>query len=102
MYKSRNSITNSIWDLSNYIDNIDTYNAILLQELKRPDLTREQYEIKTYQYRPDLIAKDFYENEGYMGLILLQTGLTLTNFKRGVILNLIVKDELNKLLREIM
>lgn len=37
-----------------------------------------------------------------MGLILLQTGLTLTNFKRGVILNLIVKDELNKLLREIM
>lgn len=41
MYKSRNSITNSIWDLSNYIDNIDTYNAILLQELKRPDLTRE-------------------------------------------------------------
>ena len=37
-----------------------------------------------------------------MGLILLQTGLTLTNFKRGVTLSLIVKDELDSLLRNLM
>lgn len=71
MYKSSKTITSSIWDLSNYIENFDTYNSRLVQELQRPDLTRELYEIKTFQYRPDLIAKEVYESENYMGLILL-------------------------------
>lgn len=101
MYKSKNTITNGLWDLSNYIDNIDIYNSLLLNKLSNPGLTRELYEIKTYQFRPDLIAKDYYESENYMGLVILQTGLTLSNFTRGTILNLIVKRELDNILGEL-
>ena len=101
MYKSNKSITSGIWNLINYIDGIDIYNAYLLQELQRPDLSREIYEIKNYQYRPDLIARDFYGSDNYSGLILLQTGLTLSNFKRGVVLSLISKGDLDNILRNL-
>ena len=101
MYKSKKSIINGIENLANYIDGIDVYNASIVQELQNPGLTREPYEIKTYQYRPDLIAKEVYESEDYLGLLFLQTGLTLSNFKRGVILNLITKTDLDKVLRSL-
>ena len=101
MYKSNKSVTSGIWNLTNYIDSFDIYNAYILQELQRPDLSREMYEIKNYKYRPDLVAKDYYGSENYTGLVLLQTGLTLSNFKRGVILNLITKDDLDRILRNL-
>ena len=101
MYKSNKSVTSGIWNLTNYIDGSDIYNAYIIQELQRPDLSREMYEIKNYKYRPDLVAKDYYGSENYTGLVLLQTGLTLSNFKRGVILNLIRKDDLDRILRNL-
>ena len=101
MYKSNKSVTSGIWNLTNYIDGSDIYNAYIIQELQRPDLSREMYEIKNYKYRPDLVAKDYYGSENYTGLVLLQTGLTLSNFKRGVILSLITKDDLDRILRNL-
>ena len=98
MYKSNKSVTSGIWNLINYIDGFDIYNAYIIQELQRSDLSRETYEIKNYQYRPDLIAKDYYGSENYTGLVMLQSGLTLSNFKRGLILSLITKNDLDKLL----
>ena len=101
MYRSNNKITNQIEDLVNYIDGVDIYNSLVVQELKNPGLTREPYEITTYQYRPDLIAREFYGSESYEGLVLLQTGLVLSNFTRGKVIQLIAKTELNNLLRKL-
>jgi hypothetical protein len=69
--------------------------------LKDPGLEREEYEIKTFEYRPDLIAQDFYGSTDYEGLLMIQTGTTLVNYKKGETLMLISKSNLDSLLRSI-
>lgn len=101
MYTRNNKVSSSIDDIVNYIEGYDVYNSKLIEVLRDPSLPREDYEIKTYEYRPDLIAKDFYGSEDYEGLIMIQTGYTLTNFTLGTTLNLIPKTSLDSLLRSL-
>ena len=101
MYTRANKVSSGIEDVVNYIYGYDVYNSKLIEQLRDPSLPREQYEIKTFEYRPDLIAKAFYGSTNYEGLLMIQTGSTLTNFKKGVTLNLIPKSNLDSLLRSI-
>lgn len=101
MYTRNNKVSSSIDDIVNYIEGYDVYNSKLIEVLRDPSLPREDYEIKTYEYRPDLIAKDFYGSEDYESLIMIQTGYTLTNFTLGTTLNLIPKTSLDSLLRSL-
>ena len=101
MYTRNNKVSSSIDDIVNYIEGYDVYNSKLIEILRDPSLPREDYEIKTYEYRPDLIAKDFYGSEDYESLIMIQTGYTLTNFTLGTTLNLIPKTSLDSLLRSL-
>lgn len=101
MYTRNNKVSSSIDDIVNYIEGYDVYNSKLIEVLRDPSLPREDYEIKTYEYRPDLIAKDFYGSEDYEGLIMIQTGYTLTNFTLGTTLSLIPKTSIDSLLRSL-
>ena len=101
MYSKANKISSGIEDVVNYISGCDVYNSKLIEQLRDPGLPREQYEIKTYEYRPDLIAQDFYGSTAYEGLLMIQTGSTLTNFTKGETLTLISKSNLDSLLRSI-
>lgn len=101
MYTRANKVSSGIEDVVNYISGYDVYNSKLIEQLRDPGLPREQYEIKTFEYRPDLIAKDFYGSTEYEGLLMIQTGSTLTNFKKGTTLTLIPKSNLDTLLRSI-
>lgn len=101
MYTRNNKVSSSIDDIVNYIEGYDVYNSKLIEVLRDPSLPREDYEIKTYEYRPDLIAKDFYGSEDYEGLIMIQTGYTLTNFTIGTTLSLIPKTSIDSLLRSL-
>ena len=99
MYKKANKIISDIGNLTNYIDGNDIYNSQVVQEIQNPELPREDYEITVYQYRPDLIAKEFYGSAEYSGFVLLQSGMVLSNLTKGTILRLIKRSDLDKLLR---
>ena len=101
MYSKANKVSSGIEDVVNYIFGCDVYNSKLIEQLRDPSLPREQYEIKTFEYRPDLIAQEDYGSTDYEGLLMIQTGSTLTNFKKGTTLTLIPKSNLDSLLRSI-
>jgi hypothetical protein len=101
MYSKANKVSSGIEDIVNYISGSDVYNSKLIEQLRDPGLPREQYEIKTFEYRPDLIAQEFYGSTNYESLLMIQTGSTLTNFKKGTTLTLIPKSNLDSLLRSI-
>ena len=101
MYSKSKKITMSLNELSNYIEGYDVYNSQLIEILQTPGLQKDNYEITVYQYRPDLIAEDFYGSKDYTGVLMLQSGLVLTNFSKGTILKLIPKETLDRLLAAI-
>lgn len=101
MYGKSNKITVSLVELSNYVEGYDIYNSELVEILQTPGLQKDDYEITVYQYRPDLIAEDFYGSKDYTGVLMLQSGLVLSNFTKGTILKLIPKGVLDRLLAAI-
>ena len=101
MYSRAKIVSSGLEDIVNYISGSDVYNSKLIELLKDPGLEREEYEITTFEYRPDLIAQDVYGSTNYEGLLMIQTGTTLINYKRGETLMLIPKDSLDSLLRSI-
>ena len=98
MYSKETKIFSGLSKLENYIEGDDIYNSKLLYFLNNPTVMRESYTILNYQYRPDLIAKDYYGDVSYQGILILQTGLPLSSYKNGVILQLIPKDILDSIL----
>ena len=98
MYSKENKIFSGLSKLENYIEGNDVYNSKLLFYLSDPSIEREDYEILTGQYRPDLIARDYYNDASYMGLLILQVGLPLSDYTIGRILHLIPKDILDSIL----
>ena len=101
MYGKSNKIISSINEITNYIEGNDVYNSKLIEVLQTPGIEKESYEITVYQYRPDLIAEEFYGSKDYTGILMLQSGLVLTNFTKGTILQLIPKKTLDSLLMSI-
>lgn len=101
MYNKSNSIISNKENLTNYIDGYDIYNSYLLVVLNDPSIPRVSYEITAYEYRPDLLAKDFYGSTNYMGLLILQASRGLETYKRGSILTLIPKNTLDSILSSI-
>lgn len=101
MYTKNNTIISNKNELSNYIDGKDIYNSSLLVYMNDPRITRTDYLITTYEYRPDLISKEFYGSSDYEGLLILQSGIGLENYKRGTTLQLIPKTILDNILNNI-
>lgn len=101
MYRKAEKITGSIHDPSNYIQGFDVYNSKFLAQINDPNLEREYYEVRVNEYRPDLIAQDYYGSSDYMGILLLQTKMTLPNFKRGVVLKLLPKTTIDSIIKNI-
>ncbi len=98
MYKREQKIQNSVSELSNYIEGFDVYNSLFLQRISNPNLTREKYRITVHEYRPDLMALDFYGDSSYMGILLVQAKRRLTGLGRGVVLELLPKNIIDNII----
>ena len=98
MYKRSNKINSNTIEPSNYVEGIDIYNSLLLRYLNDPDVTREDYLITNYQMRPDLIARDYYGDSSYEGLLMLQCPIPLEELKIGLVIRLIPKVTLDNIL----
>lgn len=101
MYTKKNQILSGVSELANYIDGYDVYNSSLLERLHDPSIQKEDYEITVYQYRPDLIAADYYRDSKYTGILMLQVGISLESYTKGVTIKLIPKTTLDEILRQL-
>lgn len=101
MYTKASKIISNKQNLSNYISGFDVYNSSLLVLLNDPSITREPYEINTYTFRPDLIARDYYGSSSYEGLVVLMAARGLQTYTKGSILQLIPKSDLDNILSNI-
>ena len=101
MYTKNNSIISNKNELANYIEGNDVYNAALLLYMNDPRIERTSYTITAWEYRPDLIAKDFYGETSYQGLLMLQAGTSLEGYRRGYTIQLIPKTTLDNILGNI-
>ena len=99
--KSNNIIVSSSSNLSNYINNIDIYNSQLLYILSDPTIEKILYEISVYEYRPDLIAEDYYGSVNYLPYVLISSGMSLDQLKKGTVIKLIPKTVLDNIIKSI-
>lgn len=101
MFTKESKIINNKQNLSNYISGFDVYNSSLLIYLNDPQIERENYEIMTYTFRPDLIAEDYYGDASYEGLVVLMASIGLENYTKGSVIQLIPKSVLDNILSNI-
>ena len=101
MFTKESKIINDKQNLSNYISGFDVYNSSLLVYLNDPQIERENYEIMTYTFRPDLIAIDYYGDISYEGLVVLMASIGLENYTKGTVIQLIPKSTLDSILSNI-
>ena len=98
MYTRPPRIYTTLTDLNFYIENHDVYNSKLLFLLSQPGLEKESYTIKE-PYRTDLIAQDYYGSMDYEDYVILQTKLPISELKEGLVIDLLTKDQIDKILR---
>lgn len=98
MYKKQQKIQSSLSNIGNYIEGTDVYNSYFLQRISDPTLDRETYQITVHEYRPDLIAKDFYGDSNYIGILLAQIKVGLKSLRRGVVLKLLPKTTVDNII----
>lgn len=101
MYTKESILKGTRTNLSNYIEGIDIYNSAFLHYLSSPELEKVPYRITVYEYRPDMIAQDFYGSTEYLGILLAQLGVGLSYLKKGEVIYLIPKTVIDTLIRNI-
>lgn len=101
MYTKSNKISSNRYDLSNYIEGFDVYNSELINLIVNTDVEKDSYIINTYEYRPDLIAEDYYGSSSYLGLLFLMCGISFENYKKGTVLRLIKPGDLDNIISNI-
>jgi hypothetical protein len=101
MYTKPQRLISKIENLGNYVEGFDIYNSKFLSMILDPKIERVDFTIQTSQFRPDLIAKRFYGDESYMGLVIVQSRKSLNEFTEGTTIQLIPKNKLEELLRKV-
>lgn len=99
MYTKENRLIGKRENLSNYVEGNDIYNSAFLHHISDPDIVKIPYQITINEYRPDMIAKDFYGSEDYLGILMVQIGSGFDQLTKGTILYLIPKDTIDAIIR---
>lgn len=100
MYTKAKKIIIDKENIGNYIEGFDVYNSLLLHKLQDQSIRRELYQIK-YDYRPDLVAIDYYGSDSYMALVIIQSKISQVENIRGNYIQLIPKDILDSIINGI-
>lgn len=101
MYKSSSKIFQSKQDLKNYINGYDIYNARILDLLKEREDDKVEYVIKTFEYRPDLIAMDIYGSTSYTSFLMIVAGISLESYTKGTILRILPKTVIDSVIAQL-
>ena len=99
MYKrDTKKLTNNMKDLSGYIEGSDVYNSIIVDLFFVSFYERVPYEIRTFEFRPDLLAKDIYGDEKYMGIFILTCGVGLEGLYKGAVISVFPKSVIDEII----
>ena len=101
MYTKQSRLVGEKENLSNYVEGVDVYNSLFLHVLSDPSINKIPYQITVHEYRPDLIAKDIYGSPNYIGILMAQIGIGLSQLTRGTVLYVIPKEAIDTLIRNI-
>lgn len=101
MYRSSSKIFQSKQDLKNYIEDYDVYNARILDLLKEREDDKIEYVIKTFEYRPDLIAMDIYGSTSYTSFLMIIAGIGLESYTKGTILRILPKTVIDSVIAQL-
>lgn len=101
MYRKESRIIGNTTELGNYIQGADVYNSKVLYDLMSSEIEKDSYEIKTFEYRPDLIALDYYGSVDYLPYVLISSGIGLEQFTKGTIIKLIPKHYIQGIINSI-
>lgn len=99
MFRKRDKMYISKRELSNYILGFDVYNSALIDYIRDPSVEKIYKVITEHEYRPDLIAKDIYGEDGYEGILYLTCGTSLENYYKGAIIEVISPNSLHRILQ---
>lgn len=97
MFKQNKLINTNKTELADFIEGQDIFNSLLISEMNRPGIMKTIYTVTT-DYRPDLVALEFYGSENYLGILLLQTSPSLSVFKKGTQLKLLPKETIDEII----
>ena len=97
MFTQNKVVSSNKTELANFIKDQDIFNSLLLEEMHKPGMTRYIYNVTT-NYRPDLVAIDFYGSEDYLGILLLLASPSLSSFKKGSRLSLLPKETIDEII----
>lgn len=99
MFKAeKNRISKTSQDLSIYIESFDVYNAEIMGMIRDSFYERVPYEIRTFEYRPDLIAQDIYGDSKYMGIFMLTCGVGLEGLYKGATISILPKSVIDEII----
>ena len=104
MFTQNKVVSSNKTELANFIKDQDIFNSLLLEEMHKPGMTRYIYNVNSLilpsatNYRPDLVAIDFYGSEDYLGILLLQASPSLSSFKKGSRLSLLPKETIDEII----
>jgi hypothetical protein len=101
MYNKPTKYTYTSEELSNYIEGNDIYNSSFLSIISNPAYPKITYIISEYEFRPDLIAREVYGSTSYEGLLMIQTGLVISDYTKGRKLEIFSKSTLDNILNNL-
>lgn len=101
MYKNTDSINKTEnKDFTGYVDGTDIFNSELLHRVN--EITNfTKYRITRYAGRADLIAKEIYNANGYMWVILFVNRMRSEELTEGTVINFIPRNIIDSLINNL-
>lgn len=96
--RDKQKLTNNTKDIINYVDGFDVYNSVFMDLVKNSFYERVPYEIRTFEFRPDLIAEDIYGDSKYLGIFMITCGVGLEGLYKGAVISIIPKEILDEII----
>lgn len=101
MFKGGDNRTSASFnELNQYIEDNDVFNSYMVRRLNDPSLVRTSYVVTRYEYRPDLIARDIYGSTDYTGILMSQCRISSGSYRRGTVLRIISKTDVDNIIKE--
>lgn len=102
MFKGGDKRTSSSFsEFNQYVEDHDVFNSYLVRRLNDPSLVKVSYVITRYEYRPDLIARDIYGSTDYTGMLMSQCRMGVAAYRRGMIIRVLSKSDLDRIINEL-
>lgn len=102
MFKGGDTRTSSSFrEFNQYLEDQDVFNSYIVRKLNDPSLVKVSYVVTRFEYRPDLIANDIYGSTDYTGMLMSQCRMSISSYRRGTVIRVLSKTDLDRIINEL-